>query len=152
MRTDAVCSRLMGYWLILALVTLAVPGPAGGQTGDRVYRLGALTRSVGTIERIRANILPVLARQGFVEGHNLVLEVRTATDEELPAMAAELLATKPDIILANGSAAIRAIRDRSTTVPIVGASIGGDPVAVGFAASLARPGGDVTGGVMLAPA
>jgi putative ABC transport system substrate-binding protein len=133
------------------LVTLAVSGPAGGQTADRVYRLGALTRSAGTIERLRANILPVLTRQGFVEGRNLVLEVRTATDVELPALAQELLATKPDVILANGSAAISAVRAHSNAVPIVGAAIGGDPVAAGFAASLARPGGNVTGVFMLAP-
>jgi putative ABC transport system substrate-binding protein len=131
--------------LILALVILAAPGPADGQTGDRVYRLGALMQSPGAVERLRALILPELAREGFVEGRNLVLEVRAGTVVELPALAAELLATKPDAILANGSAAIRAIRDRSTTVPIVGAAIGGDPVAAGFAASLARPGGNVTG-------
>src|SRR5438874_9382059 len=98
MQADAICARLVGYWLMLALVTLAIPSPAGGQTADRVYRLGALTRSAGTIERLRAYMLPALARQGFVEGRNLVLEVRTATDEELPAMAGELLATKPDAI------------------------------------------------------
>jgi putative ABC transport system substrate-binding protein len=62
-----------------------------------------------------------------------------------------LLATKPDAILANGSIAIRAVRAHSNTVPIVGSAIGADPVAAGFAASLARPGGNVTGFVMLAP-
>ena len=151
MRTDAVCSRLLGYWLILALVTLAVPGPAGGQTADRVYRLGALMLSAGSVERLRAYMLPVRVRQGVVEGRNLVLEVRLGTDVELPALAGELLATKPDAILANGPIAIRAVRAYSNTVPIVGAFIGGDPVAAGFAASLARPGGSVTGVVMLAP-
>jgi putative ABC transport system substrate-binding protein len=151
MQADAICSRLVGYWLILAAVSLAVAGPAGGQTADRVYRLGALTRSAGTIERLRAYLLPALARQGFVEGRNLVLEVRTATDEELPAMTGELLAAKPDAILANGLMAIRAVRAHSNTVPIVGAFIDGDPVAAGIAASLARPGGNVTGVVMLGP-
>ena len=96
-------------------------------------------------------MLPALAREGFVEGRNLVLEVRTGTAAELPALAEELLATKPDAILANGPVAIRAVRASSTTVPIVGAVIDGDPVAAGIAASLARPGGNVTGVVMLAP-
>jgi putative ABC transport system substrate-binding protein len=96
-------------------------------------------------------MLPVLAREGFVDGRNLVLEVRTGTVAELPELAGELLATKPDVILANGTIAIRAVRARSNTVPIVGSFIGGDPVAAGFAASLARPGGNVTGVVMLAP-
>ena len=96
-------------------------------------------------------MLRALARQGFVEGRNLVLEVRTGAAAELPALAEELLATKPDAVLANGSVAIGAVREHSNTVPIVGAAIGGDPVAAGFAVSLARPGGNVTGSLMLAP-
>ena len=96
-------------------------------------------------------MLRALARQGFVEGRNLVLEVRTGAAAELPALAEELLATKPDAVLANGSVAIAAVREHSNTVPIVGAAIGGDPVAAGFAVSLARPGGNVTGSLMLAP-
>jgi putative ABC transport system substrate-binding protein len=139
------------YWLIAALLALAIYGPAGGQTTDRVYRLGALTLSAGFVERMHANTLPALAREGFVEDRNLVLEIRTGTAAELPALAKELLATKPDAILANGPLAIRAVRASSTTVPIVGAAIGGDPIAAGFAKSLARPGGNVTGVVMLAP-
>ena len=126
-------------------------GSADGQTADRVYRLGALMLSAGSVERVRAYLLPVLARQGFAEGRNLVLEVRIGTVGELPALAGELLATKPDVILANGLMAIRAIRAHSNAVPIVGAFIDEDPVAAGFAAGLARPGGNVTGVVMLAP-
>jgi putative tryptophan/tyrosine transport system substrate-binding protein len=151
MWADGACLRLLGYWLILALLAMVIPGPAGGQTADRVYRLGALMLSAGSVERVRAYILPALARQGFVEGRNLVLEVRTGTVVELPALAGELLATKPDAILANGPIAIRAVQAHSNTVPIVGAFIGADPVAAGFAASLARPGANVTGVVMLAP-
>jgi putative tryptophan/tyrosine transport system substrate-binding protein len=151
MQAATICARLLGFSLILALAALALPGPAGGQTADRVYRLGALTLSSGSVERMRAYMLPVLAREGFVDGRNLVLEVRTGTVAELPELAGELLATNPDVILANGTIAIRAVRARSNTVPIVGSFIGGDPVAAGFAASLARPGGNVTGVVMLAP-
>ena len=108
-------------------------------------------RNAGAVERLRALMLRALARQGFVEGRNLVLEVRTGAAAELPALAEELLATKPDAVLANGSVAIAAVREHSNTVPIVGAAIGGDPVAAGFAVSLARPGGNVTGSLMLAP-
>ena len=53
MQTGAVCSRLVGYSVILALVTLAVSGPAGGQTADRMYRLGALMLSADSVERVR---------------------------------------------------------------------------------------------------
>jgi len=108
-------------------------------------------RNAGAVERLRALMLRALARQGLVEGRNLVLEVRTGAAAELPALAEELLATKPDAVLANGSVAIAAVREHSNTVPIVGAAIGGDPVAAGFAVSLARPGGNVTGSLMLAP-
>jgi len=149
MRAAASCSRLLIQWLMLTLATLAVP--AASQTTDRVYRLGALTQSAGSVERMRAYMFPALAREGFVEGRNLVLEVRTGTPAELAALAEELLATRPDAILASGPMAIRAVRAYSTTVPIIGAFIGGDPIANGFAASLARPGGNVTGVVMLAP-
>ena len=108
-------------------------------------------RNAGAVERLRALMLRALARQGSVEGRNLVLEVRTGAAAELPALAEELLATKPDAVLANGSVAIAAVREHSNTVPIVGAAIGVDPVAAGFAVSLARPGGNVTGSLMLAP-
>jgi putative ABC transport system substrate-binding protein len=143
--------RALSYWLIAALLALAIPGSVGGQTTDRVYRLGALMLSAGSVERVRAYVLPVLTRQGFVEDRNLVLEVRIGTVAEIPALAGELLAAKPDAILANGLMAIRAVRAHSNTVPIVGAFIDGDPVAAGIAASLARPGGNVTGVVMLGP-
>jgi hypothetical protein len=148
MQAAAVYARLLGYWLILAVVTLAIPGPADGQTADRVYRLGALMLSAGSVERVRAYLLPVLARQGFAEGRNLVLEVRIGTVGELPALAGELLATKPDVILANGLMAIRATErsnasgssERSST------EIRSPPVAAG----LARPAA-TSPGRMLAP-
>jgi putative ABC transport system substrate-binding protein len=146
-----VCSRALSRWLMLALLTSAFLRPVCGQTADKVYRLGALMQSAGSVERVRAYMLPALAREGFVEGRNLVLEVRIGTGAELPALAEELLATRPDAVLANGSNAIAAVREHSNTVPIIGSAIAGDPVAAGFAASLARPGGNVTGFLMLAP-
>ena len=151
MPATAVFSKALGYWLIAAVLAVVIPGSAGSQTAGKVYWLGALMQSAGSVERIRAYMLPVLAREGFAEGRNLVLEVRVGTATELPALAEELLASKPDAILANGSVAIRAVRQHSSMVPIVGSAIGGDPVAAGFAASLARPGANVTGVVMLAP-
>jgi len=136
---------------MLTLAILAIAAPAGGQTTDRVYHLGALALSAGFVDRMHAYILPALAREGFAEGRNLVLDVRTGTAAELPALAEELLATKPDAVLANGPIAIRAARASSTAIPTVGALIGGDPIAAGFAVSLARPGGNVTGVAMLSP-
>ena len=58
------------YWLIGALLAVGFPASAGGQTTDRVYRLGALMQSAGSVERMRDYMLPVLAREGFAKGRN----------------------------------------------------------------------------------
>jgi putative ABC transport system substrate-binding protein len=134
----------------LALLVSAGPG-AGAQAADKVYRLGILSPSSGTIERYRAGMFPELAKLGFTEGKNLVVEVRYGSTEQLPALARDLVATRPAAVIAAGSAAIQAIRQEAASMPVIGAFIGMDPIAAGFAASLARPGGMVTGIVMLAP-
>jgi ABC transporter substrate binding protein len=71
--------------------------------------------------------------------------------DKLPELARDLLATQPDAVVAVGSFAIRAVRQASSTIPIIGSFIGEDPIAAGFATSLTRPGGNVTGIEMLAP-
>jgi putative ABC transport system substrate-binding protein len=83
---------------------------------------------------------------GYVEGQNIALEARSANGDNarLPNLAAELAALKPDVIVTNGEAAIRAVRDVAGTIPIVMAIVD-DPVALGFAQSLGRPGGNLTG-------
>jgi putative tryptophan/tyrosine transport system substrate-binding protein len=73
-----------------------------------------------------------------VQGRNLVVDVKLGAVEALPQLARELAATAPDVIIAVGGGAIRAVLAATTTTPIVGAFIGEDPVAAGFAASLAR--------------
>jgi putative tryptophan/tyrosine transport system substrate-binding protein len=133
----------------LASAALAAAAPALAQTSDKVWRLGVL--SPGSLEYFRETILPELAKQGFVEGRNLVVEMRGRAPDKLPELARELLATQPDAVVAVGSFAIRAVRQASSTIPIIGANIGEDPIAAGFATSLARPGGNVTGIEMLAP-
>jgi putative tryptophan/tyrosine transport system substrate-binding protein len=146
---------LMMRFDLLALGVLTIllsVGPAAfGQAPERVYRLGVLSPSSGTLEQSRAEAFPELARLGFVEGQNLVVEARFGPTEQLPALARELASVHPDVVIAAGGAAIRAMRQAAVATPIVGALIGEDPVAAGFAASLARPGGMITGIVMLAP-
>jgi putative ABC transport system substrate-binding protein len=95
--------------------------------------------------------LPELAMLGFVEGRNLSVQVFSADDayERLPALAVEFVATKPAIIVAVAPTAIRAARAATSTIPIVTAYAGEDPVAAGWAQSYTRPGGDVTGVVLL---
>jgi putative ABC transport system substrate-binding protein len=107
-----------------------------------------LSPSPGSLQRMRAMMFPELARLGFTEGRNLVVEARFGPTEELPALARELAMAHPDAILAAG--AIRAAQQATSKIPIVGSFIGEDPIAAGFAATLARPGGNVTGIAMLA--
>ena len=88
---------------------------------------------------------------GYVEGQNIALEVRSAEGDNrrLPALAAELAALKPDLIVTNSNIAIRAVKEAAGTISIV-MSVGGDAVALGFAQSLSHPGGNLTGQTILA--
>jgi putative tryptophan/tyrosine transport system substrate-binding protein len=83
---------------------------------------------------------------GYVEGKNLIIEARFGDGkvEQLPRLAAELLQSKVDVIVATGSPAYSALRNATTTIPIV-VTVTFDPVVEGLAASLARPGGNFTG-------
>jgi putative tryptophan/tyrosine transport system substrate-binding protein len=92
-------------------------------------------------------LMPELAKLGFVEGRNLVVEWRVGNAAAHPDLTRELLAARPDAIVALGPAVIGA-HAATRSVPIVG--FGTDPVEIGLAASFARPGGNVTGIVILA--
>jgi putative ABC transport system substrate-binding protein len=87
---------------------------------------------------------------GYVEGKNIAVEARSAEGDNrrLPALAAELVALKPDVIVTNGELAIRAAKEAAGTIPIV-MSIVGDAVALGFAQSLSHPGSNMTGQTIL---
>jgi len=135
--------------IMLALALSAAWRPAAA--AEKVYRLGILSPGAGVVERMQRTTFPELARLGFAEGKNLAIEVRAGPREQLPEMARQLAESRPDAVIAVGGSAIRAMRQTSPTIPIVGGFIGEDPVAAGFAASLSRPGGTITGIVMLAP-
>jgi putative ABC transport system substrate-binding protein len=141
--------------LIIALAAVASGAPltASAQQKGKVWRmgfLGAATASgfAGRVEALRAGLRDL----GYVEGKNLVIEYRWAEGkfERLPELAAELVRLKVDIIVASGTVGIRAAKAATTTIPIVMPS-SGDPVAMGVVASLARPGGNVTGMAGFAP-
>ena len=135
--------------MFLALMAV---GPWGVvQAADRVYRVGVLTPSAGVLEKMRATLFPELAKLGFTEGKNLAIDISSGQTEQLPSLARQLALARPEVVIAVGAAAIRAMREVASTTPIVGAFIGEDPITAGFAASLAHPGGTVTGIVMLAP-
>ena len=90
---------------------------------------------------------------GYIEGKNIVIDFRWAEGkyDRLPALAAELVRLKVDVIVTSGTPATRAAKGATATIPIVMAEIGGDPVADGIIASLARPGGNLTGSTFFSP-
>lgn len=113
----------------------------------RLYRVGCLlpqapTQVASTLGAFRQG----LGEQGYSEGENIALEVRYAEGrpERLPELAGELASLEVHVILTGSNDAIRAARQATATIPIVFA-VAGDPVAEGFVASLARPGGNATG-------
>jgi putative ABC transport system substrate-binding protein len=135
----------------VAMSILTVPNGAEAQPAGRVYRLGLLhPTSPSPQDQVMApTIVKALRELGYVEGQNLTMERRYAEGrvDRLTVLARELVQLRVDVLLAVGSAAIRAAKEATTTIPIV--MYGGfDPGAAGFVASLARPGGNVTGVVM----
>ena len=125
---------------------LAAPLAAEAQEAAKVRKVGELHPGTGSEERLAA-----LREAGYVEGQNLVVERRHADGhiERLPALAVELIGLKPDVILATGVNAIRAAKNATKIIPIVMA-FAEDPVGTGLVASLARPGGNVTGVTLVA--
>src|SRR5262245_2368049 len=131
----------------LSLGMLATPHAAGAQESGKVPRvgfLGARSRSDGAT--YRDAFLQGLRDLGWVETRNIAIEYRFAEGriDRLPDLAAELVGLKVDVILASTAATAVAAKNATNTIPIVMA-IGGDPVGLGLVASLARPGGNVTG-------
>ena len=138
-------------WLV-ATVLLIAP-LADAQPPAKVPRIGYLganppSASPARIEAFRQGLRDI----GYVEGKNVVIEWRNAEGkpDRLPALAAELVRLKVDVIVTAGPASNRAAKQATVTIPIV-MGFDDDPVGSGYAASLARPGGNVTGLSTLAP-
>ena len=130
----------------LALVILTAPLAAVAQPPTKVHRIGRLSsRSPSPDPNVEA-FRQHLRALGYIEGDNLVLELRYAEGraERLPDLAAELVQLQVEVIVAEGAAAIRAAQQATRTIPIVMAAAS-DPVEQGFVASLAHPGGNITG-------
>jgi putative ABC transport system substrate-binding protein len=124
---------------------LVAPLAGEAQQPGKVWRVGVLATAN---PRVYDPSVDELRKLGYIEGQNLVLEFRSAEGkvERLPILAAELVRAGVDVILAaGGDAPLRAARQATMTIPVVIVAIDYDPVALGFAASLARPGGNVTG-------
>ncbi len=127
---------------------LAAPLGAGAQQAEKGPLIGLLhpgvpDPAVPAITALRQGLHGL----GYIEGQNIRLEYRWAGGrlEKLPGLAADLVRLNVDVIYAIGPQGTRAARDASRTIAIVGTDLEGDPVASGFVASYARPGGNVTG-------
>ncbi len=140
--------RLSVTWLPAAVVLLlfAAPLAADAQPPAKVARIGVLTLAVASSAPLAEAFRQGLKEHGYVEGQNIAFEYRYAEGraDKLPALAAELVRLKVDVIVTESNVAALAAKHATQTIPIVMA-IAGDPVKAGVVSSLARPGGNVTG-------
>ena len=131
--------------LVLATLALTFAHPAHAQKTGKVYRIGYLSNSTrnGPIDKVFKQGLRDL---GWVEGRNIVFEYRWAAGkrDRLPALAEELVRLKVDIIVSRAGFVVRAAKRATRTIPIV-TTAAADIVQSGLVASLARPGGNITG-------
>jgi len=138
--------RIFVFFCLLPTVTLLTVSIIAAQESKKVYRIGYLANPSGirpNEERLRRNLRDL----GYIEGQNLVIEWRFTAGklERLPELAAELVRLNVDCIVAVGVAPTRAAKKATQTIPIVMGNADDDPVRQGLVASLARPGGNVTG-------
>jgi ABC-type uncharacterized transport system substrate-binding protein len=142
---------------ILALALLAIPLPSPGQQPASVYRIGWLVGGRSPKDATPQNCprkggpvwqpwVQAMRERGYTPGQNLLVECRwtEGRDERAPALAAELVKLKVDLIVAANTNQVRAAKQATSTIPIVMRSVI-DPVRRGLVGSLAHPGGNVTG-------
>ena len=131
----------------LCAMLFALCLPAEAQQAGKIFRIGYLDNSTASGSAIPINAFrQELIKLGWIEGKNISIEYRFAEhkQERLPELAAELVRLKVDLIVVSGVPPAHVAKKATTTIPIV-MTIAGDPVGQGLVASLARPGGNVTG-------
>ena len=134
------------------VVGIFANGKALAQTAKAPARIGFLIFNTSSIESAVKPFREGMRELGHVESKTYVLELRNAegNGERFPALAAELVRMKVDVLVATSPPAIEAAKNATSSIPVVfGAS--GDPIARGLVKSLARPGGNVTGTSLLLP-
>jgi putative ABC transport system substrate-binding protein len=131
---------------------LAAPLAAGAQQAAKAARIGYLATNLAANARLHEAFRQGLRDLGYVEGRNVVIEVRDAEgrNERFPALAAEVVALKVDVIVAPSTPGAMAAKQATKTIPVVFTALA-DPVTSGLVTSLARPGGNITGVSFLAP-
>ena len=133
--------------LALSAMLFALCVSAEAQQTGKIFRIGYLDPSTASGSAVLVDAFrQELSKLGWIEGKNFTIEYRFAEQkpERLPELAADLVRLKVDLIVASGTPSSLAAKSATTTIPIVMAQAG-DPVGSGLVASLARPGGNVTG-------
>ena len=141
------------FYVALGALLLALCSSPEAQQPKKVPRIGVLFPGFPATYAARSqSFLRGLHDLGWVDGQTIKIEWRWGEDrvEKLPSLAAELVRLSVDVTVANGTPAIKALKDATNTIPIVMAAIG-DATGIGLVESLARPGGNVTGLSVLAP-
>jgi putative ABC transport system substrate-binding protein len=144
--------RIASFIVVAFTVMLLVAPPTTeAQPAKKVYRLGILSLASPTPPGTYSgtlHVIDVLRELGYVVDQNLAVEGRYAEGraDRLPGLAQELVQLRVDVILAIGTA-VEAAKEATKTIPIV-MGLGPDPVGQGFVASLARPGGNITGDIL----
>jgi ABC-type uncharacterized transport system substrate-binding protein len=146
--TETVVWLCTGWSLVtLTLGVLVGPLAVQAQQTGKLYRIGFLGNSTAALEtHLVGPFRDGLRELGYVEGQNLVIAYRWAEGkyERFPALIAELLAERVEVLVTAGTPASLAVKQATTSVPLVMVAVG-DPVDTGLVASLARPGGNITG-------
>ena len=139
------------FIMTLALAGLFSPGVAAAQQTPEVTRIGLLATDP-SVNSVREAFIQGLRDLGYVEGRNVVIEYRYSEGhlDRFPALAAELVALKVDVIVASGTPATLAAKQATRTLPIVFVAVA-DPITSGLVTSLARPDGNLTGSSLLFP-
>jgi ABC-type uncharacterized transport system substrate-binding protein len=137
--------RRIGLAVVLALGLFIVPLIVEAQQGTKVHRVGLLSERSPTDLYVTA-FSQGLRALGYTENQNIIVEYRYAhgMTDRFPDLLAELIRLKVDVLVVGGTVATRSAKAQTTTVPIV-FTLAGDPVGSGLVASLAHPGGNVTG-------
>src|SRR5687768_2671182 len=134
--------------IVLVVMHLAVGVIAHAQQSGKIFRIGFLDPSTFSGSAVLLDAFrQELSKLGWIEGKNFTIEYRFAENkgqDRLPELAADLVRRKVDLILGADTPASLAAKSATTSIPIVMASVA-DPVGAGLVASLARPGGNVTG-------
>jgi putative ABC transport system substrate-binding protein len=138
---------------LVVAVVVAVGEIAEAQQAKKIPRIGYLSTTSPIVASPQTEAFrEALNQLGYIDGENIVFEWRYAegSSERLAELAAELVKLNVDVIVTGSTPAIRAVQQTTKTIPIVMTNVG-DPVAEGFVANLARPGGNITGFTNLSP-